>query len=201
MLLWPREFPQRNIDTDSPTDMQWIYQKALERSQQYHIPGVTYMLTLGVVKNIIPAVASTNAIIAAACVHEAIKVISFCSQSLNTYMMYMGSTGIYSHTFVYEKKEDCPVCSTTIRRMTVSPTMSLNELLQALKEGELRLKSPSVTTGEKTLYMQRPPALEQATRPNLDRQLSSMIDSGDELIVTDPIFPGTSVALSIIFDT
>jgi len=200
MLQWPRQFPERKLDTDSPNDMQWIYEKALERSQHFNIPGVTYMLTLGVVKNIIPAVASTNAIIAAACVNEAIKVLSFCSQSLNTYMMYMGNTGIYSHTFVYEKKEDCPVCSSKIRHMTVSPSMSLNELLQALRDGDLRLKKPSVTAGGgKTLYMQSPPALEMATRPNLDKPLSSLISNGEELTITDPVFPSTYISLSISF--
>jgi ubiquitin-activating enzyme E1 C len=68
------------------------------------------MLTLGVVKNIIPAVASTNAIVSAACVNEALKVSSFCSQSLNTYMMYVGLEGINSYTFVMEAKDTCPVC-------------------------------------------------------------------------------------------
>ena len=201
-LQWPKEFPDKKLDTDSPADMQWVFKKALERSKQFNIPGVTYMLTMGVVKNIIPAVASTNAIVSAACVNETIKLLTFCSQTLNTYMMYMGSTGVYSHTFIYEKRDDCPVSSATIRKMKVRAGITLRELLANLKTGDLRLKAPSITAAgsAKTLYMQKPLSLEKKTRPNLDKSLSSLVNDGEELTITDPMFPGTSVGLSIAFD-
>ena len=55
------------------------------------IQGVNYTLTLGVIKNVIPAIASTNAIIAAASCLEAIKILSYCSKVLNNNFLYFTS--------------------------------------------------------------------------------------------------------------
>ncbi|CAJ0839814.1 4984_t:CDS:2, partial [Entrophospora sp. SA101] len=86
------------------------------RSKEFNIKGVTYSLTQGVVKNIIPAIASTNAVIAAysydpaACCNEAFKLVTTSQPYLNNYMMYTGNEGVYTYTFEHQKKPNCPVC-------------------------------------------------------------------------------------------
>jgi ubiquitin-activating enzyme E1 C len=102
---------------------------------------------------------------------------------------------------VYEKKDDCPVCASTVRKMTVDPNMSLNRLIQELTVGDLRLQNPSITaaTSGLTLYMQKPPSLEKATRKNLDKSLGELIQDGEELTVTDPMFSNKSIGLTIMF--
>lgn len=76
---WAHAHPDRKWDTDCFDDMNELYKLSLARANEYNISGVTYELACGVVKNIIPAVASTNAIIAAVCCNEAIKIASRCS--------------------------------------------------------------------------------------------------------------------------
>jgi len=202
LVEWPKAFPSRSIDTDSPADMRWLFEVAAARAAKYDIEGVTYMKTMGVVKNIIPAVASTNAVVSAICVNEVVKLMSLCSQTLNTYHMYMGTQGVYSHTFPYGKKEDCPVCSGATRVLRLSPATLLGEMVDSLvSDSDLRLKAPSLATSERTLYMRKPKALEAATRANLEKPLSELLHDDDEITVTDPVFPGdVALALKVSFE-
>lgn len=201
-LEWERTFQDKKLDKDDPNHMKWVYERALERANAFGIEGVTYFKTLGVVKNIIPAVASTNAIISACCVNEAFKLLTFASQTMNTYYMYMGSQEIYSNTFEYGQNDKCLVCSDSARarQLSVSKNMLLSELIEFLNnDPSYQMKKPSIVGPTISLYMQKPPSLELATRPNLSRPLIELISSGDILTVTDPMLIDMSLGLQIEF--
>ena len=68
------------------------------------ISGVTYRLTQGVIKNIIPAVASTNAVVAAACATECLKLATQVAHSMNNYCVFNDADGIYTYTYENERK-------------------------------------------------------------------------------------------------
>ncbi|ORE22336.1 hypothetical protein BCV71DRAFT_241136 [Rhizopus microsporus] len=109
VLEWPRVWGSKKYDTDNPEDINWLYQQALTRAKQFNITGVTYSLTQGVVKNIIPAIASTNAIIA-------------------------GDAGVYTYTFEHQKKPECPVCGNESKTAELDKDITVNQLIEYLAE-------------------------------------------------------------------
>lgn len=144
-------------------------------------------LTLGVIKNIIPAVASTNAIVAAVSVSEALKVMTCMSQIMNNYMMYQGPEGVYTYTTAYQPKDNCIVCGSKEVDVDATPDQTLADFIEYLKKSpELQMSAPSLTSANQTLYMQRPPALEASTRHNLTKQLGHLVKDGDVINITDP---------------
>ena len=110
-IEWKKYHKNKPVNKDSIEDVEWIYKTALERAKKYNIEGVTYNLTLGVIKNVIPAIASTNSLIAASTVMEAIKIWTGFSKRLDNYFMYMGHEGLYSSTMQMDKLDKCKVCS------------------------------------------------------------------------------------------
>ncbi|PYH76240.1 hypothetical protein BO82DRAFT_378941 [Aspergillus uvarum CBS 121591] len=188
-IAWQEQRKDDTFDSDDLEHIGWIYNAALARARQFQIPGVTFQMTQGVVKNIIPAIASTNAVIAAATTSEALKIATSCNPYLENYMMYAGEEGVYTYTFEAEKKPDCPVCGNLARAMTVDPNMTLEAFIEALGERpEAQLKKPSMRTEEKTLYQRFPPQLEEQTRSNLKLKLSDLIADGQEIAVSDPAY-------------
>ncbi|XP_076304693.1 ubiquitin-like activating enzyme 3 [Tachypleus tridentatus] len=203
VLLWPKEQPFGDgveIDGDDPEHIQWIYEKSLDRATMYNIHGITYRLTQGVIKHIIPAVASTNAVIAAVCTTEVFKLATSCCNPLNNYMVFNDTDGLYTYTFEAEKKENCLSCSQTVHFMEFSNKAKLQDVIDHLTQApEYQMKSPGITTyingKNKTLYMPTVPSIEERTRPNLKTTLQELeLVDGQELVVADITNP-----TSIIF--
>ena len=86
------------FDVDNADHLGWCHREATERAKEFGIEGVTLQLVQGVVKNIIPAIASTNAIVAAACATEVLKTITMCSAGMDNYMMFMGGGRGFTRT-------------------------------------------------------------------------------------------------------
>ncbi|KAJ7397959.1 NEDD8-activating enzyme E1 catalytic subunit [Pitangus sulphuratus] len=200
ILQWPKEQPFGEgvaLDGDDPEHIQWIYQKSLERASQFNIKGVTYRLTQGVVKRIIPAVASTNAVIAAVCATEVFKIATSAYVPLNNYLVFNDVDGLYTYTFEAERKENCPACSQLPQNIVISPSAKLQEILDYLtNNASLQMKSPAITAtmfgGNKTLYLQTVASIEERTRPNLSKTLKELgLVDGQELAVADVTTPQT----------
>lgn len=163
------------------------------------IYGVNYRLVQGVVKHIIPAVASTNAVIAASCVTEVFKLASSCCSTLNNYMVFNDVDGVYTYTYEAERKDDCLVCSLASRPKYVDiphDGIKLSEFIESLSTGQYLMKSPGILSESdgknRTLYMSTVPSIEERTRDNLKKTLKELnLLNGSKLLITDPTNPTT----------
>jgi len=190
VLEWPRVHGDKKLDTDDPDHIQWLYDIALARAKEFKIEGVTWSLTQGVVKNIIPAIASTNAIIAASCCNEAFKIASTAAPYLDNYFMYMGMDGVYSYTFQHQQRPECPVCGGEVVEMSVGKEWTVDRFMEALMERQdIQIKKPSLSSGATQIYFQAPPQLEAGTRPNLEKKLSELVPDGGDVTVTSRTLP------------
>ncbi|KAI8817084.1 uncharacterized protein EV422DRAFT_543290 [Fimicolochytrium jonesii] len=190
VLEWPKVFPETKLDGDDSEHIRWVLDKATARATEFNISGVSYSLTQGVVKNIIPAIASTNAIVAASCATEAFKIATNSATAMNNYMMYVGDQGVYTYTFELQRKDDCPVCGGATVKVDCNKMETLEGFIERLVDRkDFQLKKPSLRTSTTSLYMAAPRALEQATRPNLTKQMGELVENGEEITVTDEALP------------
>ncbi|XP_019180650.1 PREDICTED: NEDD8-activating enzyme E1 catalytic subunit [Ipomoea nil] len=176
LIKWDEAHSGKSFDADNPEHMQWVYSEAVKRAELFGIPGVTYSLTQGVVKNIIPAIASTNAIISAACALETLKLVSGCSKTLSNYLTYNGVEGLHTKVTEFEKDTECLVCGPGVL-IELEPSVTLKKFIDMLEDHpKLLLTRASVTYRGKNLYMQAPQVLEEMTRSNLDLPLLDLMD-------------------------
>lgn len=132
-IEWQENFDYK-MDKDNPDHMQWVCERAIIRAKEFGIKGVDYKLTMGVTKNIIPAVASTNAIVSAACVNETIKILTGCAPLVNMKMQYLGQSRVTCSDIKTDKNPDCFVCTRDPIRETVFKGQTLDAWLDGPKD-------------------------------------------------------------------
>ncbi|CAN6548056.1 unnamed protein product [Malus baccata var. baccata] len=175
LIKWDEVHSGKSFDPDDPEHMKWVYDEATKRAELFGIPGVTYSLTQGVVKNIIPAIASTNAIISAACALETLKIASGCSKTLSNYLTYNGAQGLHTKVTEFVRDKDCLVCGPGVL-VQLDTSITLQKFIDLLEEHpKLLLLKASITHRGKNLYMQAPPILEEMTRSNLSVPLFELM--------------------------
>mmetsp|Transcript_11925 Transcript_11925/g.16163 ORF Transcript_11925/g.16163 Transcript_11925/m.16163 type:complete len:436 (+) Transcript_11925:225-1532(+) len=201
LIHWPQTRSETEFDNDNPDHMKWVYEQALSRASLFSIEGVTLHHTQGVVKNIVPAIPSTNAIVAAACALEALKIATMCSQGLNNYTMYVGTSGIYTHTAAYEKDPECVICSAGVPLEVDAPNATLQQVLDTLMEKfESKIEKPSISYQGTNLYMRG--VFEEETRPNLEKPMKELMNgaSSGVCIVNDKKLQGP-MRIRLIFSS
>jgi ubiquitin-activating enzyme E1 C len=181
------------IDGDNPDHIKWLFEVAEARAKKFGIRGVTYRLTQGVIKNIIPAIASTNAIVASACTNEALKLATLMYSEMKDYMFYNGNEGIFTYTYENERKPSCPVCrSLRAMKFVCDKSETLGDLVHRIPNsklfklhlGDAVLGDSYSVMGEKNFYNSDVPNLEKVLRPNLSKKLEELgIEHGDELTI------------------
>jgi len=172
-----------SLDKDNVHHLTWLYNRALSRAGQFGIAGVTFNLTMQVVKHIIPAIASTNALISACCVNEAMKLRSGCSFTLDNYFMYFGAepTGTNTETFRYDRNPSCSVCHKP-HVYNLGEQATVQSFIYHL-EKDLGMNRPSLLCGGRTIYLS---TMHGEYAENLSKPIKEFIaEPNDRVLATD----------------
>lgn len=135
---------------------------------------MNYNLTLGVIKNVIPAIASTNAIIAAASCLEAVKILSYCSKVLNNNFLYLGLEGLHSMVQNFERNESCLVCNSKVNEINSDSLQIFGDFIEKLKL-KFDLKNPTLYQGNNLLFMNPETSLGNSVKHRIQMKLGYLI--------------------------
>jgi len=197
VVLWEKEKPFQgaSMDTDNIEHMQWLFEQAEARAKMFNIQGVTKMLTLGVIKNVIPAITSINAIVAASSVNEALKLATMCYKHMDSFMMYNGKDGVYTYTYPVERLQSKghPAFPLANPKLSIAGDATLQQLRDMIIATEVKtfqgdtykLQNPNLKTYSQRLYSSAG-AFADMDKANLSCSLSSLgLKDGDRVFVTD----------------
>jgi len=152
-------------------------EQALAHAAKFGVAGVTASLTKGVVKNIIPAIASTQAIIAAMYTTETQKLVTGAGPSIDNNLLCVGDVGMNVHQFRYARDPECGVCSRKLVKVPRVSGETLKQLMDRLK-ADFDFPATSMSSSGTALYIGFAPQM----RANLDKRIAELVEEGGEII-------------------
>ena len=192
-IAWVHEKPNESIDGDNDEHIQWILNKAETHAVKFGITGLTFSMARGVVKNIIPAIASTQAIIASICTTEALKLITGCGSNINNNVLISSNTGIYCSNFLFDKKSNCSICSRQYTKIKKIENETVQEFRIRLGN-EFGYIEPSLSTFDTKIYWK----MFQNTYSNLNLPINQFVPNSDYVIVVTSIEKKDPLELIIV---
>ncbi|KAH0788782.1 ubiquitin-activating enzyme E1 C [Histomonas meleagridis] len=185
---WPLEKPNEALDGDNNSHIEWIVDQAKQHAKRFGLPteDITFKLAKGVIKNIIPAIASTQAIVASICATEAFKLITGVAPTLDNNILFVGDafTGVNWTNFKYEKKEDCEECSVKLTKVQIVENETVQQLIDRIGK-EFNYNVSSLRTATKTIYM----PIISATKENLSKPISDFVEENEVIVATSRTAP------------
>eukprot|EP00595_Chromulina_sp_UTEXLB2642_P000654 CAMPEP_0196768604 /NCGR_PEP_ID=MMETSP1095-20130614/42985_1 /TAXON_ID=96789 ORGANISM="Chromulina nebulosa, Strain UTEXLB2642" /NCGR_SAMPLE_ID=MMETSP1095 /ASSEMBLY_ACC=CAM_ASM_000446 /LENGTH=297 /DNA_ID=CAMNT_0042138489 /DNA_START=406 /DNA_END=1296 /DNA_ORIENTATION=- len=148
---------QLSFDKDDALAMKFVYAASNLRCAIFGIPLNSFHDTKGIAGNIIPAISTTNAIIAGIQVFQAVKILKDSSSPLKDVYCSRCPTrkGVYLLPSNPDKPNEkgCCVCSTAILQLKVDTnSFILNDFINKVLKSKLGFIRPSVTIGSSVIY-------------------------------------------------
>ncbi|KWU43431.1 hypothetical protein RHOSPDRAFT_19585 [Rhodotorula sp. JG-1b] len=125
-----------SFDKDDEDTLDFVVGAANLRAAAFDIEGQTKFQVKEYAGNIIPAIATTNAIIAAALVHQALNVLRGSWDSARSIWLLRNSERVFDVSPLYPPNPHCAVCRAVYVPVRVVEDVTLGELVKTLVGGE-----------------------------------------------------------------
>ncbi|KAL0586526.1 hypothetical protein ABG067_003913 [Albugo candida] len=172
------------FDKDDSLAMEFITAAANLRAAVFNIPRVSFFNCKGIAGNIVPAIATTNAIVAGLQVLEAFRILQGhepISQACHyTYCNQMwDSRGVLLNPVkLSPPNTSCLACSQHVTDLAIdTERTTLRQFISRVLKGKLGMNEPTISIGASTIYEEGECA-EASLSVHLDKVLSALPGSG-----------------------